>query len=103
MYSHFRSSRGETLISVLTGIIILSIVLFGIINILSSTADVESDTSSQLQISLLEQNATSLIKLTDTKGIAEKEVFYLYKNPNTLTIQVFTGSSNISYAYINSR
>jgi hypothetical protein len=51
---------------------------------------------------ILEQNATSIIKNIDTSVIAEKEVFYLYKNPGTQTITTLTGAANISYAYVNS-
>ena len=103
MFYSIRHSRGETLVSVLVGIAILSVVLFGIANLLSSSASLEQDVSGQLRLSLLEQNATTLIRQTNTKLVAEKEVFYLYKNPTTRTIEVFTGSTNVAYAYINAR
>ncbi len=103
MYSTIHHSRGETLISVLIGILLLSIVVFGIASLLSNSASLEADTQSQAIRNLLEQNATALIRQADTKGIAEKEVFYLYKNPTSKQFQVFTGSTNIAYAYINAR
>jgi Tfp pilus assembly protein PilV len=101
MHTHIYTSRGETLVSVLVGVFILSIVVFGVANLLVNNSALEDESRRNTALMILEQNATSIIKNLNTAQIAEKEVFYLYKDPTTQTITAFTGATNIGYAYVN--
>jgi hypothetical protein len=97
-----QGNAGETLISIVVGVFILSLVLFGVMNLLVHNYTVEDDYARNNKIHLLELNAASLIRRLDTSSGPEKEVFYIYKDTATKEFKIFTGASNIAYGYINS-
>lgn len=101
MIPRINNQKGETLVSILIGIFILSIAIFGISNLLANNLAIEDDQFRAAKIRLMELNATNIIKQIDTSGLAEKEVFYLEKNSGASTFKIHTGSLAENYAYIN--
>ncbi len=87
--------------SVVIGVFVLSIVIFAIVNILTTNAAVEDDYARNLRIRLLEQNASNILRSMDTTSIAEKEVFFLQKDPTTSTFRLHTGTGNLSHSYVD--
>jgi len=102
MYHFATSKRGETLISVLVGVVILALAIGGITIILMQNRTIDEDYDTNNAVFLLRTNAENIVKKMDTKNIAENEVFYLSKDSTTKTFQVWTGTTNDSYRYINS-
>ena len=49
----------------------------------------------------MQSSAENIIRKTDTSSLSEKDVFFLYKDPNSQTFQVFTGSGGEQYKYID--
>ena len=101
--SNTLNSHGETLVSVLVWILLLTTIVFWIANFLGKSAGLEADIQNQTLLNILVQNSSTLIQNTDTTKIAENEVFYLYKDVLNKKIQVFTWATNAGYAYINTR
>ena len=71
-YRSISCTKGETLVSVIIGVFVLSIVIFAIVNILNTNTTIEDDYSRNLRIRLLEQNASNIIRSMDTTAIPEK-------------------------------
>lgn len=101
MYNFSNSKRGETLISIIVGVVILAIAMGGVVLILIQNRTIEEDYDKNNTLSFLQSNAESIIRKVDTSRLAEKDIFFLYKDPTTQTFQAFTGSANESYKYIN--
>ena len=75
--------------------------MLGIINILIFSTDVTAKYNETNRIEVLKQNLTNVVQKIDTSMIQENEIFYLHRNTITGTYQVFTGSSNQNYKYID--
>jgi hypothetical protein len=73
----------------------------GVTMILLQNRTIEEDYDKKNAISLLQSNAENIVRETDTSSLSEKDIFFLYKDPNLLTFQIFTGSTNELYKYIN--
>lgn len=102
MFHFAKSKRGETLISVLVGVIILVIAIGGITTILMQNRTIDEDYNTNNTVFLLRTNAENIVKKLNTTSLAEKDVFYISKDSTTKTFRIFTGTTNDSYRYINS-
>ena len=49
----------------------------------------------------MKNNTQNVIKNIDTSAIQETEIFYLYKNTSINEFEVFTGTTNADYKYID--
>lgn len=101
MYNFSNLKKGETLVSIMVGAVILAIAIGGVSMILLQDSTIEEDYHKNNTLSILQYNAENIVKKTDTSSLAEKDIFYLYKNPDNKTFQIFTGASNEGYKYIN--
>lgn len=100
---HFAiSKKGETLISVLVGVVILTIAIGGITTIMVQNRNIDEDYATNNAVFLLRTNTENIIKRINTKSLMEKDIFYLYKDPVTKTFQIFTWTTAEWYKYINS-
>ncbi|MDD5377210.1 MAG: hypothetical protein PHH16_03770 [Candidatus Gracilibacteria bacterium] len=101
MHDFSNSKRGETLISIVVGVVILAIAIGGVAMILVQNRTIEEDYDKNSTLATLQSNAESIVRKVDTSGLAEKDIFFLYKDPITKTFQIFTGTTNEGYKYIN--
>lgn len=101
MYHFATSKRGETLISILVGTVILAIAITAAVNILMHNETIDEEYITNNTVTLLQSNTENIIRKTDTSWLAENTVFYLYKNTSTKNFQILTGSGNEQYKYIN--
>jgi hypothetical protein len=53
------------------------------------------------KIEVLKNNIENVIKVIDTEEVNENEIFYVFKNSITKRFEVFTGTINAHYQYIN--
>ncbi|OIP54484.1 hypothetical protein AUK10_00780 [Candidatus Gracilibacteria bacterium CG2_30_37_12] len=101
MYNFSNSKKGETLVSLVVGVVILAIAMGGVTLILLQNRTIEDDYDKSNTISLLQSSAENIVRKTDTSILSEKDIFFLYKDPASQTFQVFTGSSGEQYKYID--
>lgn len=101
MHDFSNSKRGETLVSILVGVVILAIAMGGVTMILVQNRTIEEDYDKNNSVSILQSNAENIVRKVDTSSLAENDIFYLYKEPLTQIFQVLTGSTNERYKYIN--
>ena len=94
MYDFSNSKRGETLVSILVGVVILSIAMGGVVMILIQSRTIEEDYNKNNTLSILQSNAENIVRKTDTSDILEKEIFFLHKDSIEKTFRVFTGTAN---------
>lgn len=69
--------------------------------ILLQNSTIEEDYDKNNTITILQSNAESIVRKTNTSGFAEKDVFFVYKNPVTKIFEAFTGTTNERYKYVN--
>ncbi|MDD5198132.1 MAG: hypothetical protein PHN60_04725 [Candidatus Gracilibacteria bacterium] len=101
MYNFSNSKRGETLISIIVGVVILAIAIGGVAVILFQNSAIEEDYAKNNTVAILQSNAENIVRKIDTSSLAEKDIFFLSKDPLTKTFQIFTGTLNEGYKYIN--
>lgn len=101
MYNFSNSKNGETLISIIVWVVILAIAIGGVAVILFQNSAIEEDYDKNNTVAILQTNAENIVRKADTSSLAEKDIFFLFKDPETKTFQVFTGITNEWYKYIN--
>lgn len=62
---------------------------------------IDEDYNTNNAVYLLRTNAENIVKKLDTKSLAEKDIFYIIKDSTVKTFQIFTGTTNDGYRYIN--
>lgn len=95
------SRKAESFVGIVVWVFILSFVMLGIVNILIFSTDVTAKYNESNRIQVLKQNLTNVIKNIDTSGIEENEVFYVHKNRAADVFEIYTGSTNENYKYID--
>jgi hypothetical protein len=53
------------------------------------------------RIDILTKNITNIARNMDTSQVKENEIFYIHKNTSAHTYEIYTGSLNENYKYIN--
>ncbi|MDD2487254.1 MAG: hypothetical protein PHS92_02710 [Candidatus Gracilibacteria bacterium] len=94
-----KNNKGETLISVLIGLFIVTIIIFGIISALTQNFSLEDDFVRNNKIFFLKNNTTNIIKGIETSTLKEGDIFYLYKTGSEF--QMFTGVTMDKYKYVD--
>lgn len=69
--------------------------------ILFQNSAIEEDYAKNNTVAILQSNAENIVRKIDTSSLAEKDIFFLSKDPLTKTFQIFTGTLNEGYKYIN--
>ena len=98
-----REQTGETLISVIVGVLIIALVIGSIARIIAIHYTTEDTYTRNETLYLLQNNSTNILRKLDTSSIAEKEIFSAYKDPSALQFRVMTGSLADKYKYIDRR
>ncbi|MDD2891419.1 MAG: hypothetical protein PHQ95_00450 [Candidatus Gracilibacteria bacterium] len=101
MYNFSNIKNGETLVSIIVGIVILVIAIGGAVMILMQGSAIEEDYDKNNTLSVLQYNAENIVRKIDTSNLSEKDVFFVYKDPLSQSFQIFTGSANEGYKYID--
>ena len=95
------SKKAESFVGIVVWVFILSFVILWIVNILIFSTDTTAKYNETNRIQVLRQNLTNAIKDVDTSSLLENEVFYLHKNRAAGNYEIYTGSLNENYKYIN--
>lgn len=95
------SRKAESFVGIVVWVFILSFVMLGIVNILIFSTDVTAKYNESNRIQVLKQNLTNVIKNIDTSNIGENEIFYVHKNRAADVFEIYTGSTNENYKYID--
>lgn len=95
--------RGETLVGIIVGVMIIAIVIGSIAKILSVQYVIEDDYVRNQTLSVLQNNVSNIVKKVDTSSIAENEIFALYKDSAAKKFVVMTGSNVETYKYVDRR
>ena len=101
MYNFSTSKRGETLISIIVGVVILAIALFWAALILFQSHTIEEEYGKNNTVAILQSNTENIVRKIDTSSLAEGDIFFIHKDPETKVFSIFTGSVNEQYKYIN--
>ena len=93
--------KAESFVWIVVWVFILSFVILWIVNILIFSTDTTTQYNETSRIQVLKQNVTRVIKTIDTSILQENEIFYLHKNRAASTYEIYTGSTNENYKYID--
>lgn len=96
-----QSQKAESFVGIVVWVFILSFVMLGIVNILIFSTDVTARYNESNRIQVLKQNLTNVVKELDTSMIQENEIFYVHKNRAASNYEIYTGSTNEHYRYID--
>ena len=96
------SQKAESFVGIIVWVFILSIVILGIANLIIYSATLVETYKETTRLWILKDNLANVIQKIDTSEIRENEIFYLYKNTGSTDFQIFTGTTNAGYKYIDS-
>ena len=96
-----RSHKAESFVGIVVWVFILSFVVLWIVNILIFSSDTTTKYNETNRIQVLKQNLTNAVKKVDTTNLLENEIFYLHKNRASTNYEIYTGSTNENYKYID--
>ncbi len=96
-----QSRKAESFVGIMVWIFILSFVILGIVNILVFSSSVTIKYNEANRIYILKQNLTNIIREMDTSHLKENEIFYVHKNRVSRSYEIYTGSTNEHYKYID--
>jgi len=95
------SQKGESFVWIIVWVFILSIVILWIANLIIYSATLVDTYKDTARVGILKDSLANVIQKVDTSQIRQNEIFYVYKNEGTNTYQVFTGTTNDTYKYID--
>ncbi len=91
----------ESLVWIIIGIVLLSVVILGLIEIVTYSKDIVTFYDDSSKINILENNSNNILEGLDITCVQEWDEFYLYKNPETKQFEVLTWSENSDFQYID--
>ncbi|MCK9272146.1 hypothetical protein M0P65_01230 [Candidatus Gracilibacteria bacterium] len=95
------NNKGETLVSLIIGIFIISLVITGIVSIIGSNYSLEDSFIKNNKVFFLKNNTVNIIKSIDTKSITEGEKIYIYKDKLNKKFEILTGTENDKYSLVD--
>ena len=95
------TKKAESLVWIIVGVTILSIVLLWVWNLIYFSHNTLYSFTDAQKLDILKNNITNVVRSINTNNIQENEIFYVYKNQATNTFQIFTGSTNTNYKYLD--
>ena len=95
------SQKAESFVWIIVWVFILTFVVLGIVNILTYSIDITTSYNDANRIQVLKQNLTNAVKQMDTSLLQENEVFYIHKNRAANVYELYTGSLNDFYRYVD--
>ncbi len=98
-----KNNKGETIVWILIGVFIISIVILGISSLINYSRITIQEYDRTTKISILRENLTNIIQWIDIDTVLENEIFYIYKNTQTQSYDIYTWSTNSEYKYINAQ
>lgn len=94
-------NNAESLVWIIVWIFILSFVLIGIWNLIWNSKEMIWNFNDKMQLDILSKNTAQIITNLDTSIISDWDVFYVHKNPLSLTFDIYIWEHNNEYKYIN--
>lgn len=95
------SRTGESFVGIIIGVFILGVVIVGIMNLIIFSNNLIKTYDENVITNVLKESLSNILTYVDTSNVWENEIFYIYKNNTTKQYDVFTGSSNVAYKYID--
>ena len=95
------NKKAESLVWIVIGIFILSIVILWISNILWNSKDLVAKFSQRNNLDLLTANAYNIVWKLNTSSLIDQDVFYIYKNKATHKFEIKIWEQNNEYKYID--
>jgi hypothetical protein len=104
MQNQMFNEKWETMIAIVIGMLLISIIIVGIMTLLTKNYEISNDYDRNNMVFILKNNGSNILRKLDTSGSNEWEVFYIYKNPDVKEFQVIRNSSpdKEMFKYINS-
>lgn len=96
-----KNQKAESLVGIVIWISILAFTILWIANMINYSNSVIDLFERTTRLSILQNNVNNIIKNIDTSNINQDEIFFIYKNETTKTFEIFTGSTNEEYKYID--
>ncbi len=96
-----KNNKGETIVWILIWVFIISIVILGISSLMTYSRATIHSYDRSTKISILRENLTNIIQWINIDTVNENEIFYIYKNTTLKEYEIFTGSTNAGYKYID--
>lgn len=96
-----RNTKAETIVGILIGVFIISITVLWIGSLINYSRGVIQTYDRNTKVVLLKENLINIVWWINIDNVRENEIFYIYKNTNLKEYEVFTGSSNDQYKYID--
>lgn len=100
-FKMIKKTSWESFVWIIVWVFILSIVILWVANIIIYSNNIIDSYSDYSKVTVLRENLTNIVKNIDTSEIRENEIFYVHKNNTSKEFEVFTGSVNSGYKYIN--
>lgn len=97
------TKKAESLVAVMVVVVILSFTALWIFSILNVDKEMSWKFSGNINSSLLKSNADNIAKKLSIQHIWENEEFFLHKNTASWTYEIFTGSANVKYKFVNNK
>lgn len=97
----YASKKAESFVGIVVWIFILSIVILWILNVLIFSNEITRKYEETNEIDILRSNLINIVKKTDTSWIRENEIFFIHKNRAAQQFEIYTGSTNEHFKYID--
>lgn len=95
------NKKWESLAWIIVWIFILSVVMIWVWNIIGHSREVVNRHNDATNIFILKKNTENIISKLDLSLVNVWEKFYLNKNLSSKNFEIFTGSLNENYKYVN--
>ncbi len=102
MYNFSNAKRGEALISMVVGVVILAIAIAGVSLIMVQNRTIEEDYAKNNTKSIIEANTVNIMRKIDTSSFAPNDIFYLCKFTATHVFWAFSGTVGERCKYLDS-
>jgi len=95
------NTKAETIVGILIGVFIISITILWIGSLINYSRWVIQTYDRNTKIVLLKENLINIVWWVNIENVKENEIFYIYKNTSLKQYEVFTGTTNDQYKYID--
>ena len=96
-----KNKNAWSLIEILIWVFILSFIIIWIWNLIWNSKIMMNDFSKKMDLEILTMNSYNIVDNLNLDNLPDVAVFYIYKNKNTKTFDVFVWEHNYEYKYIN--
>ncbi len=95
--------KGETLVAVVVGAVILALAIMGLASILSGNSTLEAEYEKNLRAFLLERNTETVLRKIPVRAVSVGQEFFLEKNVVEKRFSILTGEDYSDFRFVNDR